>query len=153
MKTQLLLLSLFIALLNGCATPQPVGNAEPSQASWISPEEAVMQAAEAAPYGVKGTFALEVQGTGERGGVTYLNSELDYRDQRNLTVAIAPGAANQLAERLGQPPSDGLMGEEILVRGTAKRVRIDFLANGRVSGKYYYQTHVEVTEPDQITLR
>jgi len=34
----------------------------------------------------------------------------------------------------------------------AVRTRIDFTSGGRPTGKYYYQTHVVVTDPAQIAL-
>lgn len=148
-----LLVSLTFALLAGCASTPTAPRAADSEMSWISPRQAVFMAADAAPDGVDGTFALHVQATGTQGGRTYLNSELDYRDQRNLTVAITPEAARQLTQRLGEHPRVALKGKDILVRGAAVRTRIAFFANGRVTDKYYFQTHVNVTDADQITLR
>lgn len=101
-RLRTLLSSIFVAsvLLAGCAGVQPQQEAT-SPAAWISPEEAVHLAAKAAPEGVPGIFALRVQATGTQSGRFYLNSELDYRDQRNLTIALGPQVAVQLAERLG----------------------------------------------------
>lgn len=153
MNRQFLPAAFFAVILAGCAGPQPLSRTDHSNSSWITPQQAVMSAAEAAPGGVDGTFAMTVRATGVRNGQTYLNSELDYRDQRNLTVAMSPQAARELAQQLGAPPSVGLRGEEILVRGTARRTRIHFFANGRATDKYYYQTHVDVTDADQISTR
>ncbi len=143
----LLLVSL---LASGCATTSMApGNGR----QWIEPVQAVQRAADAAPDGVHGVFVLQVRGTGVQNGFVYLNSEADYRDQRNLTIAIAPAAARQLADQFGGDPLAVLMGKHILVNGTAVRTRIDFLANGRVTGKYYYQTHVRAADLRQITLQ
>ncbi|NBD95744.1 MAG: hypothetical protein GVY11_04620 [Gammaproteobacteria bacterium] len=153
MYKQFLIAAFISVVLVGCAGTQPKPSADSGDQSWITPQQAVMSAAEAAPAGVDGTFAMTVRATGAQNGRTYLNSEQDYRDQRNLTVALSPRAAAQLAQRLGAPPSVGLRGENILVRGTARRTRINFFANGQMTGKYYYQTHVDVTDANQVTLQ
>ena len=115
--------------------------------------QAVQLAAEAAPDGVSGVFALQVKGTGTQDGFTYLNSELDYRDQRCLTIAISPGVAKQLETRFGAPVIVALKGRRILVDGIAARTRVDFITDDRPTGKYYYQTHVRVTNPEQIRIQ
>ena len=109
-------------------------------------------AASAAPRSVDGVFAMRVQATGIQGQLTYLNSELDYRDQRNLTVTITPDAARQLAERFGDHPRISLKDKNIRVRGSAIRTTIRFYANGKPARKYYYQTHVNVTDAGQIEV-
>jgi hypothetical protein len=113
----------------------------------------VQLAAAAAPDGVRGVFALQVQGTGTQDGFAYLNSEIDYRDQRSLTIAITSSAAQQLEAKLGAPAIVALKGKRILVKGTATRTRIDFTTGGKPTGKYYYQTHVRVADPEQIQLQ
>ena len=153
------------AVLTGCASSsdtsaraphlqsgQP-GAASPAQADWIQPVQAVQRAADAAPGGVTGVFAMRVTTTGTQDGMTYLNSEQDYRDQRNLTIALPPAVVRQLESRLGADVRTALQGRQILVRGEAKRVRINFIANGRPTDKYYYQTHVRVTDAGQIQLQ
>ena len=143
------LLPLLAAVAAGCsaAAPEPV-----STAGAITPREAIVAAADAAPAGIDALFALRVQAAGRNGGRVYLNSERDYRDQRNLTINVAPDAASALRHRYGAPPDRFFVGRTIRVRGTARRVRIDFVTDGRPSGRYYYQTHVAVTDPDQISL-
>lgn len=153
MKKATFLLALFAALLGACTSTFPPSQIGSTQSPWITPYQAVFQAASAAPADVDGTFAMKVQATGTQGNQTYLNSELDYRDQRNLTIAITPRAAQQLADRLGQHPSVALKGKDILVRGSAARTKIYFFANGRMTDKYYYQTHVNVSDADEITVR
>ncbi len=153
MKTLMLFAALSAAVITGCATVPAPSPSSDAQGSWITPREAINLAADAAPRGVEGTFALTVKATGAEGGETFLNSELDYRDQRNLTVAVSPAATRQLAERLGEHPRTALMGRDILVHGAAVRTRIDFTSQGRPTGKYYYQTHVKVIDARQITIR
>ncbi len=137
----------FLSLILLAGTP-----AKADAPTTISPREAVMLAADAAPDTVSGTFALKVQSTGRERGVVYLNSELDYRDQRNLTVALSPQVVRQLQDRLGTDPAAYLKDKNILVRGAAMRVRIDFSFNQVKTGKYYYQTHVRVMDADQISV-
>lgn len=118
----------------------------------IAPEQAVLAAAEAAPTGVRGRFAMTVRGAGRQSGNLYLNSQPDYRDQRNLTIAMTDATAAKLATMLGGNPEKALIGRQVTVDGVARRVRILFLANGRPSGKYYYQTHVVITDPDALSF-
>ena len=126
--------------------------AETMERPRISPTEAVMAAAEAAPGGVRGVFAMRVAATGWVESRVYLNSENDYRDQRNLTINIAPRAAATLARRHGARADRFFVGKHIEVRGTARRTRIDFVSRNRRTGLYYYQTHVAVEDPDQIVV-
>ncbi|SEN35777.1 hypothetical protein SAMN05192583_2593 [Sphingomonas gellani] len=130
--------------LSGCA-------AERVLTDDMVPEQAVMRAAQAAPHGVPGSFRFRVQATGRQDGRLFLNSEADYRDQRNLSVAVLPAAQVGLESRFGTPLDTVLKGRDIRVDGEAMRVRIDFTADGAPTGKYYYQTHVVVRHADQIT--
>ncbi|PWF48539.1 hypothetical protein C7C56_011285 [Massilia glaciei] len=123
----------------------------PATSSWIDPGQAVLGAAAAPQSGVTGVFALTVKATGHTKKV-YLNSELDYRNSRNLSVALTPGAAAELESLLKSPPEVALKGKRILVAGTARRVRIDFIVDDKQTGKYYYQTHVLVTDASQIRI-
>ncbi|HET6432922.1 hypothetical protein [Dyella sp.] len=139
------LLAALLAPLAGCATDPRIT----PDARWIDPSQAVQLASAAAPRGVSGVFAMTVQDA-DRPGPLYLNSERDYRDPRCLTVVVLPQAASALAARLHGEPERVLRGRRILVAGSARRVRIDFVVDGRRSGKYYYQTHVVVTDVAQI---
>lgn len=118
----------------------------------ISPFEAIQSAAAAAPRSVGGQFAIRVQGVGRQDGNVYLNSETDYRDQRNLTIAILPSAIGPLAQRYGSEADVFLVGKRIVVTGEARRTRILFTENGRPTGKYYYQTHVRVSNANQVSV-
>jgi len=52
-----------------------------------------------------------------------------------------------------QRGASGLIGRKIYVRGQARTVRIDFTVDAQPSGKYYYQTHVLVSDPVQIAVK
>ena len=148
-----LLLPLFLSLaaVTSCATTAPP-TASASSPAWITPEQAILLAANAAPRGAPGTFAMKVQATGTQNNQIYLNSQQDYRDQRNLTVALTPSAAEQLRARLGADPLTAMKGRTILVTGDAIRTKIYFVADGKMTDKYYYQTHVNVREAGQIVI-
>ena len=141
------LMLLSLAGLAACKAETP-----PPLTAGMSAQQAVMAAAEAAPKGVEGTFSLMVRNTAMVGPRLFLNSQMDYRDQRNLSIAIESSALPGLQEKLGGDPQSVLKARDIWVRGTARRVRIEFTENGKPTGKYYYQTHVTVTEPSQISL-
>ena len=136
----------------GIAAPPPA--VQTPARDVFEPQQAVMLAAEAAPMGVRGQFVMTVRATG-RGdrGRLFLNSETDYRDQRNLSVRIEPNAVAALLDKAGASKDAELVGRRIAVSGIARRVRIDFVsASRRPSGKYYYQTHVPVTRVKQVTF-
>jgi hypothetical protein len=148
MKQSIIPIMIIGVALLGCAIP--ASDANDIQA--IAPTQAILLAADAAPLGVKGTFALEVRAVGRQDGNIYLNSELDYRDQRNLTVAIFPDAAQQCRQKFGEDADVVLKGKRIKVRGEAIRVKIGFVADGALTDKYYYQTHVNVYEANQVEV-
>lgn len=113
---------------------------------------AVELANAAAPQSVPGVFLVDVRATDAQSNVTYLSSELDYRDQRNLAIVISAEAVEQLQAKFGAPLADALRGSRILVTGEAKRVTIRFFQNGVPTNNYYYQTHVDVTDARQIEI-
>ena len=117
-----------------------------------SAREAIAAAADAEGAGVPGLFHMRVRNAGWDRGRLFLNSELDYRDQRSLNIAISRPALIALAERFSENPESVFRGRTVQVRGRAMRTRITFFSQGRDTGLYYYQTQVEVTDPDQIVL-
>ncbi len=117
-----------------------------------SAREAIAAAADAEGRGVPGLFHLRVRNAGWDHGRLFLNSELDYRDQRSLNIAIARHVVFAFAERFAENPETVFRGRTVQVRGRAMRTRITFFSQGRDTGLYYYQTQVEVTDPDQIVL-
>ncbi len=118
----------------------------------ISPAQAIMAAAEIAPDSVSGVFELHIQSTGRQRGVIYLNSETDYRDQRCLTLAINPIVARGFIQKYGEEPDIYLKNKMIRVSGEARRVKIWFYSKGKRTEKYYYQTHVFVTNESQVEV-
>lgn len=143
-----------LCMLAGCATTPGGGSARSAAAlsAVITPYDAIQRAAAAAPDGIEGVFEMRVLATGRKNGSGFLNSETDYRDQRNLTIAIEPGALARLEADAGASGIDTFKGRTIRVTGSARRTRIALVASGRVTDKYYYQTHVRVSDPAQIDI-
>lgn len=145
----LLVASVLGLTLCGCV---PRGAEIGYPAGVILPFEAIQRAAYAAPKRVFGLFWLRVQAVGSLNGEVFLNSEKDYRDQRNITIVLRPDAAKSLQRSLREPLTEAFMHKSVLVRGAAQRVTIHFAIEGKPSTKYYYQTHVDVVDPDQIAF-
>jgi hypothetical protein len=144
MKTAWILLA---AALAGCATP-----ASPPPGT-ITPEQAVLMAAASAPRGVRAVVALQVMAVGRQNGITYLNSQADYRDQRNVSIAIRPEVLREVETKFGGPLDQTAYGKRLRVEGAAERVTIWFLGeDGRPSDKYYYQTHIRIVNAAQLQL-
>ncbi len=118
---------------------------------YLTPPQAIQKAAYAAPASVGGTFDMQVRTTGQAGFV-YLNSESDYRDQRNVTVVISPFVRAALLQKFGQAPEVYFLGKHIRVTGEAKRVTIRFYSNGVQTDKYYFQTHIDLADASQIQV-
>lgn len=133
-----------------CLVPAHAQESTPT----YGPRDAIFLAADAAPRRVPGRFLFLVKASDRSGERVYLNSEKDYRDQRSLNIIIMPNAARDLTARHGQAPDRFFVGKQILVTGEAERAKIWFAsANGIVSDKYYYQTHIVVRGADQIQLQ
>jgi hypothetical protein len=99
---------ILIGALSGCAST--TGPKDISQ--FITPMQAIEKAAALAPKGIKGFFELNVKATGKPNGVIYLNSELDYRDPRNISIAIHPKVVEPFKEKYGQDPDVYLKGKK-----------------------------------------
>lgn len=143
------------AVCTGDATLRPVlralqvtGLGQP-----IPPMFAVMMAAENEQTGVMGLFAFEVKSVGRAGDDLFVGSEADYRDQRNLSLRIAPEAQRELHLLHRADPETMLMGKQVSVWGRVRRVRIDFTSDGLPTGKYYYQTQLAVRDAKQLQVR
>lgn len=118
----------------------------------FEPVAAVMLAADSDAKRTPGIFVMDVLATGRSGADLFLNSELDYRDQRNLSIRILPEAQTELRRRHGADIDNLFKGFRISVLGWAVRTRIEFRHDGLPTGKYYYQTHVAVSDADRIEV-
>ena len=117
----------------------------------LTPIQAIVAAAER-PEGVTGTFLMEVRRGDREDDTLYLNSEKDYCDQRCLTIAIPKDVASALERKVEGDPAVALKGKKIRVTGTAKRKTVWFYYMKVRSDKYYYQTHVQITDASQISI-
>ena len=153
MKIFRLFVVVALTVLSGCVVVLPQPERPVTESGALTPQQAVLMAAKAAPGEVSGTFAMRVQATGSQNHRSYLNSELDYRDQQNLTVALTPSAARQLEKKIGANSLEALKGRNILVTGSAVRTKIHFVVKGQMTDKYYYQTHVNVDDAAQVVVQ
>lgn len=149
-KMKLLLLGL-VALVAGCSSTQNATTMEKAFA-YSDTMEIIRSAAESAPNGVEGDYILKIKGAGNQGKFVYLNSELDYRDPRAVTVALHPTVVPAFIEQYGANPQDYFVNKSISVSGKAQRIRINFSIQNKPSSKYYYQTHIRVTDISQIKI-
>ncbi|WP_133405392.1 hypothetical protein [Parashewanella tropica] len=109
-------------------------------------------AEQSAPQGVKGTFKLPIKATGMQSERVYLNTQDDYRDRRNISVAITPMLAFELDEKYGSAPDKFFLNKTVEVTGEVKRVKIYFLSKGKMTDKYYFQTQIKISSLDQIKV-
>jgi len=108
-------------------------------------------AEEKAPEGIEGSFTMDIQSTGRHGDI-FLNTQLDYRDRRNLTVTIDEETGKKLAAIYGSPPEVYFLNKKVNVDGSAYRAKIWLYINEKQTEEYYYQTRIYVTSPNQIEI-
>lgn len=142
-----------LLLTAGCAHQSAMTAPKPPVATmvpgWITPAEAVFAANEDPQRGISGTFVFTVKNTDVTEHRLYLNSERDYRHQLALNVSLDVAQREALQKQLGMP-LERLVNRRLLVTGTAHRARIDFTTDGKPTGKYYFQTQVQVFDPRQV---
>lgn len=150
---------LLMAMLTACASqPPPVVDGGPIADDPIDhdPIALTIRLAAEHPEGVPVSLTMRVRGTGEgqgaERGYIFLNSESDYRDPRSLNIKIAPDVAARLRYERDFVSADTLQGETVQVSGLAERVRISFYCRGQQTNSYYYQTHILVDDPSQLTF-
>ena len=145
---------LFALVLSSCALTQ---QQEP-ESEKISIRDAIELSAAAAPAAIIGEIEMVVQASAKSVDNIYLNSEDDYRDQRNLTVTIPKNLALDFKKQYGQFPDEYYKDKRISVTGEISRAKIYFYCadeesnKPRKSKKYYYQTHLKISSLDQIQL-
>lgn len=144
-KMKIVLITL-ILVLTGCSSTHL------SKPIYSDTMEIIRSAAEAAPDSVEGEYILNIKATGSQGPFVYLNTELDYRDQRSVNVSIHPSVIPLFEAKYGSHPQQFFLNKSISVTGQAKRVTISFNSQGKPTGKYYYQTHIRVMDISQIKV-
>ena len=114
--------------------------------------EIIRSAAEAAPHKV-GEYILKIKAIGKQGPFIFLNTELDYRDQRAVTIALHPQVISLFEEKCGRSLKEYFVDKSVKVLGEAQRIKINFMSrSGKPSGKYYYQTHIMVSDIGQLEV-
>ena len=144
----LILLILSITCISSSRAQEPAAEA----GRMLTPIEAIQLADQNPAGGFTGTFEITVRSSKMSRMRVYLNSEEDYRDKRCLTLVLTRGNAVKIGKHLGLSLRKDLINKKIRVHGTAKRKKIVFKSAGRVTGRFYYQTHIYVDDPDQIQL-
>ncbi|TDR23593.1 hypothetical protein [Marinicella litoralis] len=141
-------ISVVFILIIGCSNHQ-VNQTTPSMYStWdiIEKTEAM------APKGLKGEFLLTIKNSGKQSSRIFLNTQEDYRDRRNITVTVLPSFQQAFKAKFNVDIRSYYEDKTIRVKGEAKRMKVWFYAQGKRTQKYYYQTHIVVSDLNQITV-
>ncbi|MFC3034019.1 hypothetical protein ACFOEE_16015 [Pseudoalteromonas fenneropenaei] len=143
MKYSILLCSLF---LFGCASSQsPV-----FQSNDVMALRKV--AAEQYPQKLAVESELLIQKVGEQFGAYYLNTELDHRDPRNISIDIPVKLVAEFKQLHQVTLEEYYTGKRVRVIGELEQAMICFHRGGCELNRYYYQTHIQVTSLAQIQL-
>lgn len=142
------LILISILVLSGCSSTSKIT----SNTDIASIMNLIALTEDKAPDGIKGTFQLPIKTSGNQRGIIYLNTERDYRDRRNITVAIHPKLIDAFTKKYGESPELYFINKIIEVTGEAKRMKIFFFSKGKVTKKYYFQTHIRVASLNQIKV-
>jgi len=129
-----------------------LGACSSTSTSTINTMKLIALSEQSAPNGVQGTFNFLIKATGNRRGDIFLNTEDDYKDRRAITIVLSPKVSSDFTSKYGSTPDLYFINKTIEVTGEAKREKIYFYSKGRVTTKYYYQTHIDVTSLDQIKI-
>jgi hypothetical protein len=137
---------IFALIITGCSsTPS-------TTTSFSNTMEIIAAAAEASPDKVSGVFQLKIQAAGSDRKRIFLNTELDYRDPRNITLVLNPSVIPSLENKYGSDLESVIIGKTLKVSGQAQMVRINFTSQGRRTNKYYYQTHIHIDNLAQLKI-
>ncbi|WP_286133513.1 hypothetical protein [Colwellia sp. UCD-KL20] len=93
---------------------------------------------ENAPNGIIGTFTLPIKASAIQRRNLYLNTEVDYRDRRNITVAISPKLIPAFTKKYGSSPERYFINKTVSVTGEAKRMKIYFFFNDKKNSKILF---------------
>ncbi|WP_417761935.1 hypothetical protein [Shewanella sp.] len=142
-----LLLAAALIGLGGCAS-----SSSTSAIQYSNTMDIIGSAATQAPQVVAGDYTLLIKAVGEQGAMVFLNTELDYRDQRNVTIALPKQVLPQMGIADFNALQHHFVNHAVHVRGDAMRVRIDFNRDHVPTGKYYYQTHIHIAKLSDISV-
>jgi hypothetical protein len=141
---------LFLSTLVLCAC-----NSTPEVASKPKTTDIIQlieQAKRRFPEGIRGTFQIPIKASASHNGVTYLNSNLDYREPSNITLVLAPATIELFAKTYHSSPDLYFKNKTLSVTGKVERIKIYQYKNNKRTKKYYSQTHIRITSIDQISV-
>lgn len=139
---------LLLLMLSGCSSTQDVARKQSS----TNIIQLIEKAKRKYPEEIRGTFQIPIKATGSQGGIIYLNSDLDYRDPKSVAVALLPSTIEPFTNAYGSSPDLYFLNKTIEVIGKVKRVKIYMYKNGKRTKKYYFQTHIKVTNIEQVKV-
>jgi carbonic anhydrase len=105
-----------------------------------------------APKGLKGEFLFTIKNSGKQNSIIYLNTQEDYRDRRNITIALLPSFQRAFNAKHNTDIRSYYENKTIQVKGKAERIKIWFFSQGKRTEKYYFQTHINVSDLNQIKI-
>jgi len=147
-KKRLIISPILFFFIIGC---QQVDTVKPSPSDHYSVWEIIEKTEARAPDGLKGEFKLHIKNSGKQYARLFLNTQEDYRDRRNITVTLLPSFQQAFQKKHNTDIRSYFEDHTILVSGEAKRMKVWFFSNGKRTEKYYFQTHIIVSDLDQIT--
>ena len=142
------LLILSVLILSACSSTPEIA----SKSELTDIPKLIKKAQRRYPEGVIGTFQIPIKASGNEGGVVFLNSDLDYRDPKNITVLLEPSTIESFTKIYKASPDSYFINKTIEVRGKVERIKIYRYTKGKRPAKYYFQTHIKVTAVDQISV-
>ncbi|MFC3194921.1 hypothetical protein ACFODZ_11785 [Marinicella sediminis] len=145
---RLIISQILFFFIIGC---QQVDTVKPLPSGHYSVWEIIEKTEARAPDGLTGEFKLHIKNSGKQLARLFLNTQEDYRDRRNITVTLLPSFQEAFQKKYNENIRSYFEDHTILVRGEAKRMKVWFFSNGRRTEKYYFQTHIIVSDLDQIT--
>ena len=146
MNIKLILLTSIFITLGGCTSTSDNGNSQIG----LTARDAIELSENSAPKNTRGIFTLSIKASGAEKQYVYLNTELDYRDRRNVSVVLLPEFQEAFLTKYGVDAQTMLMNKDLTVSSFAKRMKIYFFVDGKPTEKYYFQTHIPVKHLKQI---
>lgn len=142
---RILAMSFLLALGSCASTPE-----NSSLRGELKARDAIELSERAGPKIAPGTFSLLIKAVGAQNQYVYLNTELDYRDRRNVSVVLLPEFQDAFLKHHGVTAEAALLNKKLTVNSYAKRMKIFFYEGGKQTDKYYFQTHIPVKSLDQV---
>jgi len=150
MKNKVIQLFLITILVSGCTSTEHTAQTTPQTYKGLTARDAIELSESAAPRNAPGVFSVFIKASGNVNKLIYLNTELDYRDRRNVSIVLLPEFQKAFLKKYGISAEEMLMNKNIKVNSFATRTKIVFSYRGQPTSKYYFQTHIPVRHLKQI---